>query len=320
MFKHILVPLDESALAECVLPHVQAMARVFGAKVTLLRVLEHANKLAGHSQPCDPFEWNLGKAEAEAYLSSIQSRFELPDSEVSTMLMEGDPAKNIIRFAHQNNVDLLILSSHGKSGLTGWTLGSVGQKLALHIHLSLMVVRAFAAKQTEQKEQAYQRIVLALDSSARAECALPIACRLARQHKAELMIVHFVEKPELPRRVPHSAEESGLVERLIELNKGDVERYFEDLTQQNLSDLLTTNIIVSDQLEDSLHAFVTEKAADLVVLAAHGLSSKPNRSFGSTVVNVLTYGTAPLLIVQDLKVHEVYLSAAEQAAKEFQGH
>jgi nucleotide-binding universal stress UspA family protein len=69
-----------------------------------------------------------------------------------------------------------------------------------------------------------------------------------------------------------------------------------------------------------LHTFINAQAADLVVMAAHGLSSKVNKPFGRTVVNFLAYGTVPLLVVQDLRAHEVELSAAEQAAKEHQGH
>lgn len=320
MFNHILVPLDESALAECALPHALVMARVFGAKVTLMRVLEQRSKVAGHVQPCDPLEWNLRKAEAEAYLRSIQSRFGGLDSEVACVLREGEPAKNIIQFARLHDVDLVILSSHGKSGLAGWTLGSVGQKTALHIHVSLMVVRAFTVRQAAQKALSYKRIMVPLDGSARAECALPVACRLARRHGAEMQLVHVVEQPKLPRRVPLSDEENALTTRLIELNKSDAEQYFKTLKNRSLAERVKTNIFVNDQIEDSLHALVDADATDLVVMAAHGLSSGTNKPFGSTVVSFLAYGTAPLLVVQDLEAHEVELSAAEQAAKEHQGH
>jgi nucleotide-binding universal stress UspA family protein len=66
MFRQILVPLDGSLLAECVLPHTIAFARVFKAEVTLLRVL--ASPQAG--TPVDAFDWQMDKAEAQAYLDS----------------------------------------------------------------------------------------------------------------------------------------------------------------------------------------------------------------------------------------------------------
>lgn len=320
MYKHILVPLDESSLAECVLPHAVAIAKTFGARLTLLRVLEPP-KRAGYAQPCDPLEWNLRKAEAEAYLAEVKARLESQGLEINSAQLEGEVAKTIVQFAHHNGVDLVILSSHGESGLSGYTLGSVGQKTANHIHLGFMVVRAFKPAQSNT-EIHYKSLLLPLDGSARAECALPIAQRLAKQHEAELLLAHVVALPEMPRRVPLSDEEKALLERLLEMNKREAEQYLEDLKKRLSAEQIKANsrVVVSDQVEDSLNVLAKETEADLVIMAAHGFSGKLNKPFGSKVAHFLAYGEAPLLIIQDLKVEEVLPSAAEQAAKEHHGH
>nr|HMN29854.1 universal stress protein [Caldilineaceae bacterium] len=70
MFKHLLVPLDGSELAECVLPHTIAVARAFAARVTLLRVLPAPS----HDIPVDIFDWQLHKTAANAYLDHVAAR------------------------------------------------------------------------------------------------------------------------------------------------------------------------------------------------------------------------------------------------------
>ena len=75
MINHILVPLDGSALAECVLPHIMAIAPVTNARVTLLHVLQHPHN--GNGSPAvDPVEWHLQKQKSEKYLRAVDHRLE----------------------------------------------------------------------------------------------------------------------------------------------------------------------------------------------------------------------------------------------------
>ena len=90
MFDSMLVPLDGSRLAECVLPHVVALARVFEARVTLVRVLEEGSQ-AG-KKPVDPLEWHISKAEAEAYLADVAGRLRDAGLHPEMRLLEGSPS------------------------------------------------------------------------------------------------------------------------------------------------------------------------------------------------------------------------------------
>jgi len=128
MISHILIPLDGSALAECVLPHVLTMARSTNANVTLLHVLElpHATT---DKQAVDPLEWYLRKQKAEEYLDNISTKLRNNNLKVEEVIMEGPPAECVIDFAHNNEVDLIALSSHGRSGLSRWNVSSVVQKI-----------------------------------------------------------------------------------------------------------------------------------------------------------------------------------------------
>jgi len=321
MFHHILVPLDESLLAECALPHAATLARELGAQVTLLCVLEH-RPVAGKIQPLDPLEWQIIKAEAFAYLNEVRARFEEEGLSVDTALLEGEPAERIIHFARENDIDLLIMSSHGQSGLSSWSFGSIGQKAVMRAHVNLMVVRAHRCVPTSLGGLDYRRLLVPLDGSVRAESVLPVAKRLVRSRGGELLLTRVVVKPEMPRRVPPTAEEKGLVERLTDANRREAAGYLETLTSRLLAEgfEVRSRLLVGEQVDEVLHEVAEREQVDLVMLCAHGYSGTTKWPFGSTVINFLVYGAAPLFILQDLKPHEVEPCQAEVAASQKQGH
>ena len=128
MFDHILIPLDGSLLAECVLPHIVAFAHTANARVTLLHVLDQ-EPTYGSMKGVDPVDWAFRKAEAEAYQQGISDRLRKAGLETSAAIIEGRAADGIINYAHDHKVDLIALSSHGRSGLSGWNISSVVQKV-----------------------------------------------------------------------------------------------------------------------------------------------------------------------------------------------
>ena len=143
MINHILVPLDGSTLAECVLPHVIAIAPVSNARVTLLHVMERPSNEHGNTA-VDPIEWHLEKQNSEKYLDQIVGKLnESGILGVERVIIEGTPASAVVNFAHNNNVDLIVLSTHGQSGLSGWNVSSVVQKILLRSYKSIMLVRAY---------------------------------------------------------------------------------------------------------------------------------------------------------------------------------
>ena len=318
MFNHILVPLDGSSLAECVLPHSVAVAQAFGARVTLLRVLEPPHA-ANRIRPVDPLDWHISKAEARAYLDGLTTRLQEAGLSAENALVEGHAAERIIEFAHGHDVNLTILSSHGRSGLSGWNVSSVVQKIILRAHVPTMIVRAYEPATRDLTGLHYRRLLVPLDCSRRAECVLPPATTLARFHKSELLLANVVSRPEMPRRAPLTQEEIKLANRITELNQLEAVRYLEQF-QSRLSFDARTRLLVGDDVAATLHDLVDQENIDLVVLSAHGYTGGTKWPYGNLVVNFIAYGTTPLLIVQDLPPHEVERTRAEAAATEYKGH
>jgi len=305
MFSSILVPLDRSVLAESVLPHARAAAHAFGAGITLLTVLDAASHRST-GRPVEPLEWQLEHAQAEHYLASIAQRLQLDDRDnpdrvldIRQVILEGAPAESIVQFANNFNHALIVLSSHGQNGLTRWNVSSVTYKVALRASASLLVVRASSGASEFPSITRYRRIVLPLDGSQRAECVLPVATQISEWHAAEIVLVHVVRRPELPRRMPVSPEDLALVDALIERNQAESEAYFGDL-QVRLPVRSRSHILVAQHdVCTTLQTIVSRELADLVIISAHGYSGQVTWPFGSVARSMLEYGTTNVLIVQD---------------------
>ena len=318
MLNHILVPLDGSPLAECVLPHAVAIARAFEAQITLLRVLGQPSTI-NQIRPVDPLDWHFGRTEAKAYLEELTTRLREAGLQTDNTLVEGQAAERIIEFAYGHDVNLIVLSSHGRSGLSRWNVSSVVQKIILRAYVPTMIVRAYQPVTSDLAGLRYRRLLVPLDCSQRAECVLPPATTLARFHKSELLLVNVVSRPEMPRRAPLTQEEVELANRITELNQLEAVRYLEQF-QSRLSSDVRTRLLVGDDVAATLHDLVDQENIDLVVLSAHGYTGGTKWPYGNLVVNFIAYGTTPLLIVQDLPPHEVERTRAEAAATEYKGH
>jgi nucleotide-binding universal stress UspA family protein len=301
MFDPILVPLDGSQLAECVLPHAIAMARAFQARIILLRVLEK-NQSNGSVQIFDLLNWQLKKTEAKLYLEKIIARLSKFQIKIEPTVLEGLVAESVTEFAQSQGVKLIILSSHGRSGISQWGISGAAQKIILGAPTSVLIVRAHQAAVSELKEQQYREILVPLDGSQRAEYALPLIALLARFHKSRTHILHVVKTPEMARHMPPTQEDIDLSYQIIARNREEAMQYLEQVKSRSHLDGIDvqTHLIISDHAIVTLHELVEQEHIDMLALSAHGYSGNDQWPYGSMVLNFILYGKVPLLIVQDL--------------------
>jgi nucleotide-binding universal stress UspA family protein len=322
MINHILVPLDGSTLAECVLPHVIALAPVTHARVTLVHVMEPLQ--SERSSPAvDPVEWHLQKQNSEKYLEQIAGQLKAAGIlGVEQVVLEGSPANSIVDFARSDNVDLIVLSTHGQSGLSGWNVSSVVQKILLRSYRSILLVRAYLASSAGTTKVRYKRLFVGMDGSPRSEFVIPFAVSLAQVHNSHLILETVVEKPQTINRMPPSGQDTEMLNKFLEKNQQAAARYLDHLvTQFSLKDLdITAHVSVGDNVIPVLHDLVEEAQVDLVLLAAHGYSGERRWPYGSVTTSFIAYGNTSLMILQDLQEAEIHQTRAEMAIKESQGH
>jgi nucleotide-binding universal stress UspA family protein len=304
MFNPILVPLDGSQLAECVIPHVVAIARSFNAEITLLRVLEK-NHASAPVQLFDLLNWQINKTKASLYLEKTRVRLQESGLQARTIVLEGLVAEGITEYAQNQGMKLIILSSHGHGGLTQWGISSITQKIILSAPTSLLIVRAhqYGDHPEEIPETpVYQHILVPLDGSQRAENVLPIITKLAHFHKPQVHLVHVVQTPEMARQMPPAREDIDLASQVVARNREEAGRYLEEVKSRSFLEgiAVQTHLIASDNAAAALHQLGEQENIDMVTLSAHGYTGNLQWPYGSMVNNFILYGKAPLLIVQDM--------------------
>lgn len=323
MFDSILVPLDGSQLAECVLPHITAIAQSFDAEVTLLRVLEKKQTSAS-AQLFDLLNWQIKKTEATLYLENTRARLRTSELRARAIVLEGLVAEEITEYVQKQGMKLIILSSHGQGGLTQWGLSSITQKIILSAPTSVLLVRAHQPGIHANKSSnfpVYQRILVPLDGSQRAENVLTVVTQLARANHSWIHLVQVVQTPEMARQLPLAREDLVLSNRVVLRNRDEASRYLEQVKARSYLEgiAVQTHLITSDNAAAELHRVVEQQDIDLVTLSAHGYSGNHQWPYGNLVNNFMMYGKVSLLIVQDLPAKadlmQAGLSARERVGR-----
>jgi len=144
MYQRILVPLDGSGFSECVFKHVKAIALGCGVpELVLLQVLEpitqhQVYELLGDYQVRDI--QNQAQASTETYVSQQAEKLKNEGLTVRTAVVSGNPSEEILDFAGKNQVDLIIMSTHGRSGVSRWVMGSVTGRVLRHSMVPVLAV------------------------------------------------------------------------------------------------------------------------------------------------------------------------------------
>lgn len=156
MFKKILVPLDGSELAAKILPNVVDMAKCADAEVTLLHVCYFP--LAADMESLPPKMEKEGEVqearECALFLGRIAEQLQAQGVKVIHKCIEGLPAREIISYAHENNMDLISMATHGR-GEVAWVLGSTAEKVVTHATVPTLLYRVVETKVPELKGEVF---------------------------------------------------------------------------------------------------------------------------------------------------------------------
>ena len=146
MYKKIMVPLDGSQLAECVLPHVEALAKASQVQeVVFVRVIEPFRQPGGDYIISEKEIARIDaeyKAAVEKYLQELVGRVRLDGIQKRWKLITGGVAESLADFATKNNVDLIVIATHGRSGVSRWVWGSVADRILRSSCVPILMVRA----------------------------------------------------------------------------------------------------------------------------------------------------------------------------------
>lgn len=147
MYQHVMVPLDGSKLAECVLPHVTAIAKTCEAgKITFVRVVTPLHLYEGSEHSIPAKERQRLEADsievAKKYLDQVIKQAKHDNVTAESVVLFGNINEQLVDFADKNGVDLIIIATHGRSGPSRWVWGSVADRILRSACVPVLMVRA----------------------------------------------------------------------------------------------------------------------------------------------------------------------------------
>ncbi len=150
MYKKILVPLDGSDLAECALEHVKAIATGCNVpEVVLLRIVEPSSSFstgelaASNAKLATQVEQEVEKdhkTKAKQYIDKKADKLKKEGIAVTSAIISGKAAEGILNYAEKNNIDLIIMSTHGRSGISRWAFGSTADRVSHYSTVPILIV------------------------------------------------------------------------------------------------------------------------------------------------------------------------------------
>lgn len=307
MFKHILVPLDGSDRAEQALPVAARIARDTGASLLLFSVLRSPMMLSWQMET-SLVQVESRKAEQEARLAMLAVSENIKGLKVTTEAVDDLPAHAILEKIRASSVDLVVMCSHGRSGLMRWATGSVAQKVARQSTAPVLVVRADWPMALPPHGIRPLRVMVALDGSPLAESTLLPAARLSTIISAPLPgEVHLVLV--LPFSNEFEYRQDDALARAREQARQEAQIYLQNIKQQLIEQTrvqVFTSIATSlDTAETLISIAETGEGAglpgvmdscDIIALATHGRSGPTRWVMGSTTERILGATSLPLFV------------------------
>ena len=301
MYRHMLVPLDGSELAEAVFPYAGEIAASLKLdRLTLLHVIppEEKNLVVLHQGYIERAAETVGNLCRDsqrtkggaACAEKVQSR---------GVLATGHPAEEILRYAEDNDVDIILMATHGRTGVQRWTMGSIADKVLRASKVPVWLIRAGLPPEIVNDYLPTRKILVPLDGSELAASVLPYAEAVARQSDAGLIEITLLAvcDPTLPATyyapAPYSWDDQV---------KGCKRQHGQYLTEieKRLRDsgLDVRSEVLIGKPAETIVEYVGEKRLNLIVMSTHGRSGLGRWVFGSVAEKVLNGVTTPILLVR----------------------
>ena len=323
MYTRILTPLDGSPTSEQVIPFARSLAATLSLPMTLLHAVEpevltiprvlnpslHLEEMVGHRV-----------RRATSYLGPISEGLQKAGVSVDSEIPQGEPASAIVESAAREAGTLIAMSSHGRSGLARWWMGSITDKV---LHLTdnpLLVIRAVDQPQ-RAPENRFESVTVPVDGSELAEEILPHAIFLSRSMGLTIQLVQAnpsrdeyyrsmsIGPNEVSRATPSYEDYIGAVDADSEAYLAEVK---ERLTQQGAPSVETH--LLHGPAAESISDFAAATSNNLVAMTTHGRSGVGRLVLGSVAERVVRQSGDPVLLIRGGHGGEIPMTGAPALA------
>jgi nucleotide-binding universal stress UspA family protein len=282
MYERILVPLDGSELAEQAIPYAEWLASKFNSEVILITA-------------CLPGD-SLERALTE-YIERRAEKIQSLGIKTRSVCIEGEPAASIIDFAGKNAVSLIILSTHGRTGVSHWPLGSITNKVVQRSHIPVFLVRSSQPAKTPADKE-LRNTLLTLDGSHFSEAIIPYVEKLAKVMDSEVVILRVVEPAKLPQLAAYADREKYEKEFIDKLRK-EAKRYLDQKkTALARKGIKVNSALLEGKADEAILQYAEDKSVNLIALTTHGFSGITKWAYGSVASRIIEASSKPTLLVR----------------------
>ncbi|MFC1942756.1 universal stress protein [Chloroflexota bacterium] len=278
MFEKIVVPLDCSNLAEVALPYAEELGAKMGSEIVLLTVFESED-----TQEMENYFGYIKKIEestrhyAEKYIENGRDK----PIKVMKAIRIGDPAGGILEYTLAISFPLIVMASHGRSGMSRWAVGSVADKVVRSGKLQpVMLIRAKDSRSDIREKRLLKKILVPLDGSFESEAVIPYISNIAFKLEMELTLLQVI--PETNH------------------TKTDTETYLQSVCRK-IEDIVNVTInykVIVGAVAETIVDLADALTFDLVAMSTRGMNRSNPLSLGSVAQKVFLGGNTPLLLIK----------------------
>ena len=323
MYTRILTPLDGSGVSEQVLPYTRSLAAGLSLPVTLLYAIEP--EILTIPRTLNPslhiHEMVANRIrQARLYAEPVAARLKRDGLSVNIEIPQSEPAAAIVEEADKDPGTLITMSSHGRSGLARWWMGSVTDKV-LHLTNNPLLVIHASLQQSAKPESAFERVTVPVDGSELAEEILPHAAYLSSVMGLTVDLIQAnPSRDEYYRSLSVGPSEVSRVtpsyEEYIQIVDGEAESYLaelkERLIRQGAASVETQ--LLHGAAADTITDLASSTANNLVAMTTHGRSGVSRLLLGSVAERVVRQSGDPVLLVRGGHSRQAPLTGAPALA------
>ena len=297
MYRRLLVPLDGSAFSERALPMAVSIARSLEAHLILTRVVSVSTFPGADATDAQV----QAVAEAKDYLSGVAATLSGQGLKVEVAVPYEDAAEGILLEINLRGADLVVMCTHGRSGLGRWIYGSVAEQVLQRSPVPVLLVPPTGEVMTLQRDPSRTSgceaaaFIVPLDGSAFAEAALPHAAELARAFGGKILLLTVVEPP----MTAYTYAEVSVVPAASARLYAEAEAYVSEVAQRLRETGLEVQAISEEGWSPDVIARHSEApGSGLVVMATHGRTGVARLLLGSVALQVVRRSALPVMLVR----------------------
>ncbi|OTF01785.1 universal stress protein [Halorubrum sp. SD683] len=287
MFDDLLFPTDGSDGAESALEHVLDLAAAHGANVHVLNVVDTAYDRFLHMNG----EFlELLEEEGERVVDEAATRAKDRDVTVQTAVAKGEPYEEIVDYANSHAVDLVVMPTHGRTGLGRFLLGSVTERVVRRADVPVLTLRP---DEEDRVDYPYRTVLAPADGSSCGEYALGRGIDLAVAEEAELHVLSVVETAALGTDIRSEMQIDSLEGRAERVVDGAAEAAADAGIEA------TTAVQFAASVPETIRTYVDDHDIDIVVVGTHGRTGFDRYVLGSVTEQLVRTCPVPVLSMRE---------------------